>query len=287
MRIPEVAWLILVIYRKTFYSYCEVVDIWYRELPKNIFTRYNPLMISNIFHAVIYDPLYNIIIYLIDIIPGHNVGFAIIIITIIVRIVVYPLSKRAIQSQMAMKKAAPAVEELKKKYKKNSPEQSQAIFAYYREHNIHPFAGVGIMLVQAPVLIALYLIFANGGLPAVNTHLLYSFVHRPEAVNVLFLGFIDMSAKHNIILALMTVVTQMVYQRLSMGPRAGKTAIEESLSSDMARSFDIQVRYVLPIVIGFVAYSVAAAAPLYYVVSNLFMIAQEYFAGRRFYDKKV
>ena len=95
-----------------------------------------------------------------------------------------------------------------------------------------------------------------------------------------------MGAKHNILLAVLTSVTQFVYSRLSMGPRPGKTAVEETLSSDMARSFDLQARYVLPLIIGFVAYSVPAAAPLYYVTSNLFMIVQEYLAGRRFYDTK-
>ncbi|MBI5003797.1 membrane protein insertase YidC [Candidatus Kaiserbacteria bacterium] len=243
-------------------------------------------MISSTFHAVVYNPLYNGLIFLVDHIPSHDVGIAIVLLTILVRLVVYPLSKRAIQSQIAMKKAVPAVEELKKKYKKNSPEQTQAVFAFYKEHDIHPFAGLGLMLVQLPILIALYWIFAMGGLPHLNEAVLYSFVPRPETVNMMFLGVIDVGAKHNIVLAILTVATQMIYSRLSMGPRAGKTAVEESLSNDMAKSFDLQVRYMLPLVIGFVVYVVAAAAPLYYVTSNLFMIAQEYLAGRRFYDKK-
>ena len=142
------------------------------------------------------------------------------------------------------------------------------------------------MLVQMPVLIALYWIFAMGGLPTVDAGILYSFVPQPDTLNMFFLGIVDMGAKHNIPLALLTVVTQLAYSRLSMGPRVGKTAIEESLSSDMARSFDLQVRYILPVVIGFVVYVVAAAAPLFYVTSNIFMIWQEYLAGRRFYDKK-
>lgn len=243
-------------------------------------------MISNIFHVIVYDPLYNGLIFLVDIIPTHDVGLAVVALTILVRFVVYPLSKRAVQSQMAMKKIMPEVEELKKKYKKNSPEQTKAVFALYKERDIHPFAGAGLMLIQLPVLIALFWIFVTGGLPTVNMQLLYAFVPRPETVNMFFLGFIDMGAKYNISLAVFTALTQLAYSRLSMGPRVGKTAIEESLSSDMAKSFDLQVRYVLPIVIGFVAYSVAAAAPLYYVTSNLFMIGQEYLAGRRFYDKK-
>jgi len=243
-------------------------------------------MISTVFHAIIYNPLYNGLIFLVNIIPTHDVGLAVVALTVVVRFVVYPLSKRAVQSQLAMKKITPEVEELKKKYKKNSPEQTKAVFALYKERDIHPFAGAGLMLVQLPVLIALFWIFATGGLPTVDTQLLYSFIPRPETVNMLFVGLIDMGAKHNIPLAVLTALTQLAYSRLSMGPRAGKTAIEESLSSDMAKSFDLQARYVLPAIIGFVAYSVVAAAPLYYVTSNLFMIGQEYLAGRRFYDKK-
>jgi len=238
-------------------------------------------MISSFFHTTIYDPLYNALIWLVGILPGHDVGVAVIALTLIVRFVLYPLSRRAIQSQMAMKKVAPEVEEIKKKYKNNSPEQAQAIFALYKERGVHPFAGMGVMLIQIPILIALYWIFAVGGLPTVNTHLLYSFITTPPTINMHFLGVVDMGAKHNIILAFLTVVTQMIYSRLSMGPRAGKTAVEESLSSDMAKSFDLQVRYVLPVIIGVVGYSIAAAATLFYVTSNVFMIAQEYLSGRR------
>ncbi|MBM3260837.1 YidC/Oxa1 family membrane protein insertase [Candidatus Kaiserbacteria bacterium] len=239
-------------------------------------------MISSIFHAIVYDPLYNGLMFLVDILPGHDVGVAIVVLTLLVRIIIYPLSKRAIQSQMAMKKAVPEVEELKKKFKKNSPEQTQAVLAYYREHDIHPFAGLGLMLIQLPILIALYWIFAMGGLPEVNANVLYSFVPSPESISMLFLGFVDMGAKYNIPLAALTALTQLVYSRLSMGPRVGQTAVEESLSADMARSFDLQVRYILPIVVGFVVYVVPAAAALYYVTSNLFMIVQEYASGRRF-----
>ena len=71
-----------------------------------------------------------------------------------------------------------------------------------------------------------------------------------------------------------------------MGPRGVKTATEASFSDDMAKSMDVQARYVLPAVIGVIAFSVVAAAPLYWVTSNSFMILQEYLAGRRSGRKK-
>ena len=83
-------------------------------------------MISSAFHAAIYVPLYNGLVFLVGHIPTHDMGLAVIALTILVRIVVFPLSHRAVRSQIAMKKLAPEVEELKKKFKSNSPEQSAA-----------------------------------------------------------------------------------------------------------------------------------------------------------------
>lgn len=241
-------------------------------------------MISMLFHTIIYNPIYNALVYFIDILPSHDAGMAVIIVTIVVRIILFPLSKRAIQAQMAMKKVAPEIEALKKQLK-DPAEQSKAIFALYRERNIKPFAGILLMLVQLPILIGLYWAFTHGGLPLINDAILYTFVHIPETVNMHFLGIIDMS-KRNILLALLAMVTQFIYTRLSMGPRGEKTAAEASFSNDMARSFDLQARYVLPVMVGVIAFTISAAAPLYWVTSNIFMILQELATGRRFHGSK-
>lgn len=238
-------------------------------------------MISATFHTIIYDPLYNGLVYLVGVVPAHDVGIAVIALTIIARIILFPLSKRAVESQLHMKKVAPEVEELKKKIK-DSTEQSKAIFALYKERGIHPFSSVGLLLLQLPILIALYFVFAQGGLPEVDTTILYPFVGVPPEVNMHFLGLLDMAKNHSFVLAALAVITQFVYTRLSMGPRGAATAGEATLSSDMAKSFDIQARYVFPVLIGVISFTIASAAPLYWVTSNIFMIIQEYASGRRF-----
>ena len=240
-------------------------------------------MIGNAFHVAIFAPLYNGLVFLVDILPTHDVGIAVIILTIIVRFILFPLSKKAVEAQMAMKKIAPEIEVLKVKHKDNREAQSKAIFALYKERGIQPFAGLAIVLLQLPILIGLYWVFANGGLPVVDTTALYSFVHPPVAVNMEFLGIINMSSR-SIFLAVLSAITQFIYTRLSMGPAATKdpSPVESSLSNDMAKSFDMQARYVLPIMIGVIAFSISAAAPLYWTTSNLFMIAQELLSGKRF-----
>ena len=240
-------------------------------------------MIPAVFHALIYDPLYNGLVYLVGLLPTHDVGIAVIILTIVVRIVLYPLSRRAVETQMAMKKIAPDVEKIKDKYKDKREEQAKAIFALYKEKGVHPFASFGLLLAQLPILFALYWIFAGGGLPAIRPELLYTFVPEPLLVNMEFLGFLDMSG-HSLVLGVIAALTQFVYTRLSMGPRE-KTPPRDgapSFSGELARSFDLQARYFLPATFIIISYFVPNAAMLYLIASNTFMVGQEFFAGRSF-----
>jgi YidC/Oxa1 family membrane protein insertase len=234
------------------------------------------------FTAIIYRPFYNGLVFLVGLLPTHDVGVAVVIMTIIVRFVLFPLSRRAVQAQLAMKKVAPEVEAIKKKYKDNA-EQSRAIFDLYKERGVHPFAGFALVLIQLPILLGLYWVFSRGGLPKIDPNLLYAFVHTPATINMEFLGLIDMSAR-NIPLAITAALSQFIYTRLSMGPSEKGSPVEASLSGDMAKSFEVQARYILPAIVGVIGFSLASAAPLYWTTSNVFMILQEYFSGRRFND---
>lgn len=239
-------------------------------------------MISAVFHAVVYDPLYNGLVFLVGVIPTHDVGLAVIALTILVRVLLFPLSRRAVETQLAMKKIAPEVERLKEKYKGNREEQAKALFALYREHGVHPFAGIGLLLAQLPVLFALYWIFASGGLPNIHPELLYSFVSPPSGADMMFLGLLDMSG-HSIVLGVLAAITQFVYTRLSMGTPQKKTPAQGgNFSADLARSFEMQARYVLPATFVVLSFFIPSAAMLYLTTSNAFMIGQELFSGRRF-----
>lgn len=239
-------------------------------------------MISSLFHAAIYDPLYNGLIFFVGIIPTHDVGLAIIALTIAVRVLLIPLTRRASETQVKMRAIAPQIEELKQKYKDDREAQAKAMFAMYREKDVHPFAGILLLLVQLPILIALFWVFSSGGLPGVEPSLLYSFVAVPPTVSMDFLGFLDMSG-HSIVLGLLAAATQFVYTRLTMGPRQKQAAKEgASFTDELTRGLDLQARYVLPATFLFLSFFVPNAAMLYLVTSNFFMIGQEVAMGRRF-----
>jgi YidC/Oxa1 family membrane protein insertase len=239
-------------------------------------------MFKAAFFNLIYEPLYNGLVYLVDIVPAHDMGIAVIILTILAKVILFPLSKQAIRTQAAMREIAPEVEAIKQKYKEKQEEQARAIFALYRERGIRPFSTFFLIFLQLPILFGLYWVFWKGGLPSIDASILYPFVPVPDSVNMEFLGVVNMSER-SVFLAILTGFTQYIYTRLSMGPR--KPPIKQdspSFSSDMARSFDLQARYVLPLLFAGISYTLAAALPLYWTTSNLFMIVQELFMGRRF-----
>lgn len=239
-------------------------------------------MFKAAFYSGIYEPLYNGLVYLVDIVPAHDIGIAIIILTIVVKIVLFPLSKQAVRTQIAMKEVAPEIERLKERYKDKQEEQARAIFALYKERGIRPFSSFFLILIQFPILFGLYWVFWKGGLPSVDASILYSFVPSPDMVNMEFLGLVDVRER-SVILAVLAGITQLIYARLSMGTRKPREKdAAPSFSNDMAHSFDLQARFVLPVIVAGIGYTVAAAVPLYWTTSNLFMIGQELFMGRRF-----
>lgn len=237
-----------------------------------------------LFNTFVHTPLYNALIFLVGVMPGHSMGLAIIVLTLLVRVVLYPVSRQASATQAAMREIAPKIEELKEKHKDQRDEQARAIFALYKEHKIRPFSSFLLILVQLPVLIGLYLVFFRGGLPVINPSLLYSFIPVPDSVNMIFLGVLDLSER-SIFLAALAGATQLVYARLTMSPPKPASG-ERSFSADLARSMDLQMRYVLPLMLGVFAYIASSAVALYFITGNLFMIGQEYLARRRFRDMK-
>ncbi len=234
-------------------------------------------MFSTIWHTLFFDPIYNGLIYFIDRIPGGDVGIAIILITIVVKAILLPLSIKAAKTQKVMKEVDPKIKEIKEKVK-DPQEQAQQIMALYKDSGINPFASILLMFLQIPIIIALYLSVSNGGgvpLPEVNTALLYSFVPAPETITMFFLGFLDITQK-SLPLALLAGLGQFVQGQLSfpkLPARDPKAA--PSMKDDFARNMQIQMKYIMPIFITIVAYTISASIALYFTVSSITSILQE------------
>lgn len=236
---------------------------------------------SYVYQGIFYRPLYNGLVFLIAHLPGGDVGAAIILFTIFVRLVLYPLSKSSLKSQRKMRELQPAMEKIKVEFKDNKEEQAKRTMALYSENNVNPFSGILFLFIQIPLIIALYQVFLRGGLPIVNAALLYSFVHVPALVSMQFLGIVNVASAHNIPLALLAAISQYFQAKYTLPPAKPKSAdAKASFQDDFTRGLGLQMKYMLPIFIGFFAYGVAGAVALYWITNNLFSIAQELMISR-------
>ena len=116
-------------------------------------------MISTFFHAVFYNPIYNALVALVALVPGGDVGVAVILLTIFIRLVLLPFSLSAARTQRAMKLLEPKIKELKEKHKGNKDKEALETLALYREAKVNPFASILTVFIQIPVLLALYWVF--------------------------------------------------------------------------------------------------------------------------------
>lgn len=241
-------------------------------------------MFSYIWHTFFFDPVYNGLVFFIDVVPGGDVGLAIVCITLVVKLILLPLSLKAARTQKVMRELEPKLKELKDRFKDKREEQARAMMDLYKEAGLNPFASILLLFVQIPIVVALYLsVYSGGGvaLPAINEALLYPFIPSPETVSMMFLGLVDIAGR-SLPLALVAGVTQFIHARMAIpAPEPRKEGDAPSLKDDFARSMSVQMRYVMPVIIFFVAYTISASVALYFAVSNIAMIAQEYFVMRR------
>lgn len=229
------------------------------------------------FHTIFYIPLYNALIFLTSSFAG-SLGLAVVGLTLLVKLVLAPLSHKSIVSQIEQKKLQPLIEDLKKKYP-DQKEQSAKMMELYKEHKTNPFAGCLLIILQLPVIIALYQVFLSGAV--INSAELYSFVHAPDTIKGMFLGF-DMVAKGSIILAVLAGASQFLQMHLS--PAMQNTPVSAPTGDpkvDMMTSMTKSMKYTMPVMIAVFAYAVPGAVALYWFISNVCMIAQERFVMMR------
>lgn len=217
-----------------------------------------------------------------DLIPWADAGVAVILFTIIVKLILFPLSKRAVTTQIEMRRIEPELKALQEKYKDNKQEQALQTMKLYKEKGIRPFLSVLLLFIQLPIIFALYRIFWHSGLPSVNSDILYPFVSDPTPVNMIFLGVVDISSK-SVVLAVIVALTTFLQAKIM----ASKNILQKlapgeapSFKHDLARSMNIQMVYIFPLVAGFISYGISAAIALYWITSNLFTIGQELYLKR-------
>ena len=241
-------------------------------------------MISTLFNALISQPFYNGLVLLINFLPFLDAGVIVIIFTIIIKILLLPLSLKASKAQIQMKSVEKDLALIKEKHKDSKEEQSRKTIEYYKEKGINPFSGIFILLIQLPIIIGLYRVFLKSGLPQINTANLYPFVLALNAsapkINMMFLGIVDIAQK-SIILALIAGLT--TYFQISLANSQGPQSTGGGMQQDIAKVMAVQMKYFFPIIVVFISYSISALLSLYWITSNLFAIGQEIYIKKKYH----
>lgn len=226
-------------------------------------------MFSYLYNTFVFVPLYNGLIYLIHLFPWMDAGIAVIVFTIVVRLVLFPLSKKAIVTQVRMKEIQPALDKLKQSVP-DKQQQALKVMALYKEKGVNPFSSFLVLFLQLPIIFALYSIFVRSGLPVIKTELLYSVIS--PSISMHFLGLFDISQK-SITLALVAAVAQFLQLHYSVANNTSSPS--GSSQADMAQNMMKNMKYVFPVMIFFISYKISAIVALYWTVSSLFTLGQE------------
>jgi len=227
---------------------------------------------SFLWQEILYKPLLNILVFLYNSLAFHDIGLAIIELTILVRLALLSPSLKALRAQIVLQKIQPELEKIRKKYKDDREKQTKATMEFYQKYKINPLSSCLPTLIQLPILIALFWILRDA-LGSSNLHLLYPFIHNPGKINPVSLGFFDLSQKGNWILALLAAASQFVQSKMIMPkPTKGQEGLQTALSSQMV--------YFMPLVTLIFALQFPAGLALYWLTTTVFAIGTQYFVLR-------
>ncbi|MFA4833806.1 MAG: YidC/Oxa1 family membrane protein insertase [Patescibacteria group bacterium] len=227
---------------------------------------------AHIFQIIFYQPILNLLVWLYNVVPGHDLGLAIILLTVIIKAVLLPLSRQSIKSQKALQDLQPKIEEIKRKYANKKEEQGRAMLELYKENKVNPFSSCLPLLIQLPFLWAVFMVFRDG-LAGDSLNLVYSFISRPEAVNSLSFGFLEL-AKPNVYLALLAGAAQFWQAKMMM---TSKPAVKTGGAKDenMMAIMNKQMLYFMPILTVFFGLTLPGGLTLYWFVITLLTALQQ------------
>ena len=175
------------------------------------------MSLGEFFSSVFYEPLYIALVLVVSVVPGGDIGIAVILLTLLVRGALLPFAHKSVKTQQTLRRIDPEIKRLRERHNGNQEEQARAMMNLYKEHGINPLSGCASALIQFPVIIALYWVFwkglAGGNLIVEN---LYSFVSPPH-VNFIFLGILDMRER-SILFAIFAALSQFIQIKLSFPP---------------------------------------------------------------------
>ncbi len=226
---------------------------------------------GNIFTTIFYQPILNLLVLLYNTVSFHDLGLAIIFLTIVLKLILWPLGRSAIKSQKSLQDLQPKIDALKSEYGNDKAALSKATMDLYKNNKVNPFSSCLPLLIQLPFLIAVYRVFSDG----VNSKLdyVYTFIARPEAINLISFGFLDLGKPH-IVLAVLAGLAQF-WQAKMMITKQPAVKTPGSKDESMAAIMNKQMLYFMPAITIFIGISLPGGLTLYWLVLTLATVAQQ------------
>jgi YidC/Oxa1 family membrane protein insertase len=234
---------------------------------------------ANLYHLIIYQPLLNALVFLYQTIAFGDLGLAIVFLTILIRLLLFPVFQKSVEHQMIMQYLQPKLKKIQETHATNREEQSRAMLALYREHRVNPFSGFLLLLVQLPILFAVYRIFLTSFTPTVFKDL-YGFITPPATLNTTLLGLINLG-KGSMVVVACAAIAQYFQGRMSLRKLAPGEV--PGAADRMARNM-VLIGPALTILIFF---RLPAALALYWFVTALFSIGQQAIVNKKIADGKL
>lgn len=226
---------------------------------------------GNFFTAIFYQPILNLLVFLYNTVSFQDLGVAIILLTVIIKAILWPFGKQSIKSQKALQELQPKLDELKKQYGDDKVGLSRATMDLYKESKINPLSSCFPLLIQLPFLFAVYRVFRDG----LNNKLdlVYSFIHKPEVIQGMFLGFLDLN-KPNIYLAVLAGLAQF-WQAKMMSTKKPVIKTDGSKDESMTAIMNKQMLYFMPAITVFIGASLPGGLTLYWFIITLLTALQQ------------
>lgn len=226
------------------------------------------------FKIILYEPLLNLLVFFYNIIPGHDLGVAIIILTVVIKLLLFPLSRKGVKAQKSLQIVQPKIEAIKKKYAHDKEKQTQVIMNFYKENKVNPFSSCLPLLVQLPILIAVFQVF-RVGLTSVELPI-YSFIYNPGSLNVMSFNFLNL-AEPSIFLAVVTAILQYFQTKLMSVDKPPEKFVKQGGAKDenMMSMMNKQMKYMMPAITLFIGMTLPSGLMLYWLVSVLISILEQ------------
>lgn len=241
---------------------------------------------TKLFRAFITKPFLNFLIFIASILPGHSLGVAIIVLTLVVKFLLYIPTQHSLKGQKKMQKAQPLLDEIRRRHKEDPKRMQEETMKIWKEHGINPFQSCLPLLIQMPVLIGVFYVVRDGSLLALSQHLVYPFYqHIDWTFSTTFLG-LDLLKSNAYLFAPLLVILQFLQMKLTfaIAQRKKDQAGGAKPASEAEKSQQLQQKmmlYGLPLMIGVFAFQFPAAVSLYWGISTVFAIGQQVVVNRK------